>query len=135
MKKSRIFYLCLALATMLIGLISRSELIPLNDFILNYAGDTLWALMVYWLIRAVFPNIHVRAVFVMAVIFSFGIEFSQIYHAPWIDAIRANKFGRLVFGVGFKSSDLVCYLLGILFGVYVDLVCVSKFTDRASIAR
>lgn len=111
---------------MIAGLLSRSEMVPLTDFVATYAGDTLWALMVYWLIRMAFPNKPTGFILLAAIIFSFGIEFSQLYHAPWIDAIRGNRLGGLVLGFGFKLSDLICYSVGILFGASVDALYLRK---------
>ena len=41
--------------------------------------------------------------------------------APWLDALRATLFGRLVLGQGFLWSDLVCYAAGIAIGVVAEL--------------
>jgi hypothetical protein len=92
----RAIYLLLVIVTITLGLLSRSNLVTLHPFISDYAGDTLWALMVYWGIRMILPKhaIFVSAFF--ALIFAFGIEFSQLYQAPWIDSIRATKLGALI---------------------------------------
>ena len=55
----------------------------------------------------------------LALVFSLMIEVSQLYHAPWIDA-SANALGGLVLGFGFVWSDLVCYLVGVGFGVFIE---------------
>ena len=41
-----------------------------------------------------------------ALLLSFAVEFSQLYQADWIDALRANRFGALVLGRGFLWADL-----------------------------
>ena len=51
---------------------------------------------------------------------SYLIEISQLYHAPWIDAIRATALGGLVLGFGFLWSDILCYTVGVLLGIIVD---------------
>jgi hypothetical protein len=38
------------------------------------------------------------------------IEFSQLYHAPWIDRVRQTVFGRLVLGSDFAWLDMGAYL-------------------------
>lgn len=87
---------------------------------LEYVGDALWAAMVYFLFAFVFADRKPRTVALAAIIFSFGIEFSQLYHAPWIDALRANKLAALALGQGFKTSDLVCYSVGILAAYFIE---------------
>ena len=51
---------------------------------------------------------------VLALVFSYLIEISQLYHAPWIDAIRSTALGGLVLGFGFLWSDILCYTVGVL---------------------
>jgi len=113
-------YLFFAIITMLLGLISRSSLIVLPEFLNAYAGDTLWALMVFWLFRTLHPSAPVLLSFTFALCFSFFIEFSQFYHAPWIDNIRSTQLGGLVLGFGFKLTDLFCYLVGITIGFILN---------------
>ncbi len=119
-KRRRWLYIILAVATIFCGLLSRSQLIPLPVFISTYAGDTLWALMVFWCFCILAPHRKTWEVALAAVLFSFAIEFSQFYHAFWIDSLRHTKLGGLILGFGFKFSDLVCYSIGILFGAVID---------------
>ena len=63
----------------------------------------------------------------LALTFAWGIEFSQIYHAPWIDDIRATTLGALLLGAGFLWSDLVCYAVGVAIGV-VGERCLQRAT-------
>jgi hypothetical protein len=52
--------------------------------------------------------------------FAFVIEFSQMFHTPWLDALRAHRLAALVLGQGFLWSDLACYAAGIAVGIYVE---------------
>ncbi|MCK5877328.1 MAG: DUF2809 domain-containing protein [Candidatus Marithrix sp.] len=94
---------------------SYSDLLPI--FISKYAGDTLWALMVFLLIGFIFPYKSSFEIAIIALIFSFSIELSQLYHAPWIDNIRQYRLGGLILGYSFIWSDLVCYSMGIMMGI------------------
>jgi hypothetical protein len=42
------------------------------------------------------------------------VETSQLYHAPWLDALRATLPGHLILGSGFDPRDLLSYFLGII---------------------
>ena len=106
--------------TIIFGLLSRSEFVVLPDFLITYLGDTLWALMVFWIACVIFPNKDFKLLATISLLFSFGIEFTQLYHAPWLDDIRNTTLGGLVLGFGFKLSDLICYTVGIAFGVIAD---------------
>ena len=61
-------------------------------------------------------------ILVISIIFSYGIEISQLYHAPWIDSIRATTLGGLILGFGFLWSDLICYTVGIVIGAIIDKI-------------
>lgn len=43
---------------------------------------------------------------------AWGVECPQLYHAPWIGALRATVPGRLVWGTTFCWSDLIAYTVG-----------------------
>ena len=111
MRARLIFAIC-TLALIALGLASRAwrELLP--AFAGEYAGDTIWAAMVYCGFGVLFPGWSIAQRALAALGFSFCIEISQLYHAPWIDAIRANRFAKLVLGDTFVWSDLVCYAVG-----------------------
>lgn len=46
--------------------------------------------------------------------YSLGVlaELSQLNHSSLMVAIRGTYLGRLLFGVGFLWSDIVCYAVG-----------------------
>ncbi len=125
-KRKPPLYIGLAVLTVLFGLLSRSHLVPLPVFISTYAGDTLWALMVFLCFCLFVRQWETWKISMVAILFSFAIEFSQFYHAPWIDSLRHTKIGGLILGFGFKSSDLVCYSVGVLLGTLIDLLLLKK---------
>lgn len=113
---------------MLMGLASRRFFSEVA-FVKAYVGDVLWALMVFFILGFVAHKWTARTVAFMTLCFSFCIELSQLYHAPWIDAIRATRLGGLVLGFTFVWSDLLCYSLGVLMGALVD----AKLTDQTKL--
>ena len=116
MLKTRLQSLTIALTLIPIGLATRQYG---NEWMKLYAGDVLWAAMIYWGFKFLFAQEPKRNTF-YALIFCFLIEFSQLYHAPWIDQIRSNRLGGLVLGFGFLWSDLGCYLVGVVCSYFVD---------------
>jgi hypothetical protein len=88
----------------------------------KYPGDALWALAVYCGWAIVMPAASVRRVVIWALASSFLVECSQLYHAPWIDAIRRTTIGHLVLGFTFHSWDFLAYTIGIAVGCLLDLV-------------
>jgi hypothetical protein len=78
----------------------------------KYTGDALWTVAVYLGWKLVFPAMAPWKLGLMALGQSFGVEFLQLYHAPWLDGIRGNRFGHLLFGSTFNPMDLVAYSVG-----------------------
>ena len=116
--RNRILYILGIILVIFLGLFSRSY--PLPSFIATYAGDTLWALMVFLLFGFLFPTMSIIKVTIIALLFSFCIEFSQLYHDAWIDELRQNRLVALVIGRGFLWTDLICYSVGIVIGVMME---------------
>jgi hypothetical protein len=104
------------------GLLWRSGLIPLTSFLAKYGGDSLWALVVFLCFGFTFRHSSTVRIGLAAVCFAWSIEFSQLYHAPWIDTIRATLPGRLILGSSFNRPDLIAYLVGIAPGVLAEYV-------------
>jgi hypothetical protein len=93
--------------------------VPLPPFIATYAGDTIWAAMVFFLGGCLWPDGKKWQLAIAALAFSWAIEFSQLYQSPWLNHLRNYRLGGLILGFGFKSSDLICYMIGILMAVVI----------------
>lgn len=117
--RNRGMYFVLTVSVMVMGLLSR-RLEGLPIIIETYGGDVLWALMVFLGIAFLLNKRPTWVIGVSAFVFAYGIELSQLYHAPWIDQIRATTLGGLVLGYGFLWSDLMCYTVGIALGIGMD---------------
>ena len=78
-------------------------------------------MMVFWGIGFLFSKMAAAKVMLAALVFSFAIEFSQLYQADWINVLRHTTLGGLILGYGFLWSDLVCYTVGILIGVGIEI--------------
>lgn len=119
-RRSRTLYLLLAAATIVAGLASRRFGGVLPGFVAAYAGDVLWAAMVYLLVAAAWRRASVRRVATAAGTVALAVEAGQLYQAPWIDALRHTRMGGLVLGHGFLWSDLACYAVGIALAAGLD---------------
>jgi hypothetical protein len=118
MLKTRFLFLTIAIIIIPIGLATRQYG---NEWMKLYVGDVLWAAMIYWGFKFLFAHEPKRTAF-YALIFCFLIEFSQLYHEPWIDQIRNTRLGGLVLGFGFIWSDLVCYSVGVILSYWGDIL-------------
>ncbi|MFN7140633.1 MAG: DUF2809 domain-containing protein [Limisphaerales bacterium] len=124
--RDRLVYVALFFTVVGLGLGARHFRTELPAFVGLYAGDTLWAAMVYFLCAILAHRREPAQLALIALAFSFLIEVSQLYQAPWITAVRDTWPGGLILGHGFLWSDLVCYAAGVALAVMVDLVWISK---------
>ena len=126
-RRHPVLWLALIALTACLGLGSRRFGPHLPGFVAAYAGDTLWALVAFLGIGLLLPRASTWRVAAWATSFSVLIEVSQLYHAPWIDSIRATTLGALVLGHGFLWSDLACYAAGVGLGVIIEgrLLCMT----------
>ncbi len=108
-----------AAAVVALGLVWRSDWLPLSPFVRKYGGDALWASLVFCLVCFCRPRMKIVTAAVLALVVAVAVECSQLYHAPWIDAIRATRPGRLILGSTFNAPDIPAYALGILVGALV----------------
>lgn len=121
------------MAVIAAGLGWRSGANPVSPFLHKYGGDALWALLVFLGFRCLLIRAALLRVTLATLTFCFAVEFSQLYHAPWIDAIRATRLGALALGSTFNAPDLVAYAAGVAIGFLLETVrqhC-AKSSDRS----
>jgi hypothetical protein len=82
------------------------------DFCVLYVGDVLWGAMFFVLVGCVRPAATTRRLWLLATAVTELIELSQLYQAPWAQALRATRVGGLLLGHSFLWSDLLCVALG-----------------------
>ncbi|MDF2890421.1 MAG: hypothetical protein K0R80_788 [Clostridia bacterium] len=124
---SQAFYI---ITVILLGLASRSYGKQMPGWLAAYSGDVLWGLMVYLMVGFLQTKQKVLHTALIAFAFSALIEFTQLYHAPWIDAIRSNKLGGLLLGYGFLWSDIICYGIGIATGAVLEFLYYRKNVSK-----
>jgi hypothetical protein len=119
MQRARLVYVAAALLTIVVGL-----LVHLGDALPPRAkdatGDALWAMMVAWWVGAFLPGKPMMARGAIALAIAWTVELTQLYHAPWIDALRSSSVVHLVLGSDFDARDLVAYAVGVALAVLLD---------------
>ena len=118
--RSRWRYAAATLVTIAVGLASRSYRAYLPWWLAKNAGDALYATMVFFGFGFLAPLASTARIALAATAFCFAIELSQLYRAPWIDAVRETLPGRLILGQGFHAFDLVCYVIGVALGAGLE---------------
>jgi hypothetical protein len=108
-------------AVIALGLASRKYPSLFPDALGKYPGDALWALMVFLFLGIIRPSqsTGLRALIALGV--AYLDEVSQLYHAPWINAVRTTTLGHLVLGSAFSWMDIVAYTVGVVTGSVVEI--------------
>jgi Protein of unknown function (DUF2809) len=109
----------LALACVPLGLATR----PLKrqyEALGSALGDALWALLVFALVGVAFPRWSLAWRAALALGIAVLVEVSQLWHTPWLEALRHNTLGALAIGGSFSFGDLGCYAAGIAGGCLLD---------------
>ena len=119
-ERNQIIYFVFIVVVMILGLGSRYYTDYLPKWIHLYFGDILWALMIFLIFGFLFKQKHTLWIGTASFLFSFAIEFSQLYQASWINGIRGTTIGGLVLGHGFLWSDLFAYTMGIGTGILLE---------------
>lgn len=110
--RPRSVYFSTILLIITAGLASRKFSSAFPAFINDYLGDMLWAMMIYTLFSLIINRAKIKNIASATLLFCYAIELSQLYHRPWIDAIRHTRLGGLVLGFGFLWTDIIAYSLG-----------------------
>lgn len=126
--RARIYYLVTVIIVIILGMSSRIFADSLPLFISKHFGDGLWASMIYFGVRMLLVNKKLFWAFGISMIFSFCVEFSQLYQADWNNEIRDTFMGSLILGKGFLAVDLFRYSVGVLLSYCVDKYAISRQT-------
>ncbi|WP_206619106.1 ribosomal maturation YjgA family protein [Flavobacterium cerinum] len=122
----RVLYSVVIVITIATGLFVRIKQAWFPNIVNLYLGDMLYAFMVYYIVSCIAINKNLILRSMIALLFCYCIEISQLYQAGWINEIRQTIPGKLILGSGFLWSDLLACFLGILAVVLVDNLWFSR---------
>lgn len=118
-------YLLVTISIVGLGLPARLAPQYLPNWYVTYAGDFLWAMLVYFLYALLF-RLPTSLAFWTALVTAYLIEISQLFHPAWLDYLRSIRLLGFILGFGFLWSDLIAYTLGILLAAAVDQLMFTK---------
>lgn len=127
LNKSRTNYFLVFLIIILLGILSRKI-----SFIPLWIGDFLYSIMIFFLVRIIFPFKKGFEIFFLSLLICYCIEFLQLYQAEWIIELRKTLFGRYVLGQGFLWSDILAYTFGIAFVFIVEKSFLKYYHHESS---
>lgn len=115
--KHRLRYGVAILITIVLGLASRVQSLPMPAIVRDHGGDAISATCIFfgvcfWAER--WPLVKSATVaFIICVL----IELQQLYQADWAVRFRDNRLVGTILGHGFLWVDIVRYFVGVLIGV------------------
>jgi hypothetical protein len=121
LKKNKTTYFILIIAVIILGILSR-----VSNEIPSFFGDSLYAVMSYFIIRFLLIRLNYTKTALLALLYCYTIELLQLYRAEWIVAIRNTILGHYILGQGFLISDLGYYLLGVILACLIDFLLIKK---------
>jgi len=115
----RIIYLCLFICCTWLAIATRTHRQWFHPLVVQYGGDIIWAGMFLFFMRIFFSKAKLWKLAVACYLIGVAVELLQLYHAPWIEAIRHTRIGGLLLGFGFLWSDIVCYAIGVFIAYWM----------------
>lgn len=115
-----------AVVTVAAGLSVRSVL---GGDLAKYAGDALYALLIFWLVLVVAPRTRAWVAAVVAFAVSAAVELFQLTGVP-AELGAHSALARLVLGTTFNAPDLPFYAVGAALGWALYLTVRSAGATR-----
>lgn len=96
-----------------------------DDFVRPYLGDVLAAMLVYFVLRAATCLDKIAAAGV-ALAVAVAIELGQLVHVLDTVGLAGNRVARVVLGGVFDPADLMCYLMGAIAALVLDVAWLKR---------
>lgn len=123
-------YLLIMVMLIAIGLPARTIQDQLPMWYVQYFGDYLWAMLLFFGFALAFQNVNTFKVAIITLLFTYSIEISQLFHPQWLEYLRSFKFFGLILGYGFLWSDILAYTLGISTGALIEHFLLQRVSSR-----
>ncbi len=126
--RNLLVYISIIAIIIALGLPARLASHYLPGWYVIYAGDFLWAMLVFFLYALLF-RLPTKKSFCAVLITAYLIEISQLFHPAWLDHLRSIRLLGFVLGFGFLWSDLIAYTLGISLAAGIDRLLLTSKED------
>jgi len=128
-RQTRTYWLIMVVITAF-GLPARIIQDQLPVWYVQYFGDYLWAMLLFFGFALALQNMSTFKVAITTLLFTYSIEVSQLFHPQWLDYLRSFKLFAYVLGYTFLWSDIAAYTLGIFTGVLVECFLIRNTSFR-----
>ena len=100
-----------------------------DDFIRPYIGDVLVVAVVYCFVRIFIPD-GVKFMSLYVFIFAAFVEVMQYFQLVKVLGLEDNKFARIIIGSTFDIKDILCYFIGLIIIVALEMLKRKDFKNR-----
>jgi hypothetical protein len=118
-RRTRI-YLPIMIVITAFGLPARMIQARLPSWYVQYFGDYLWAMLLFFGFALILQKTSTFKVAITTLLFTYSIEVSQLFHPTWLNNLRSIKIFAIALGFTFLWSDIIAYTLGIFSGVLIE---------------
>ena len=130
--RKKYLYLCgITLSLCIIILIYFKD----NSLVRGFVGDSIFTVMLYFMLRAVFINIRTINIGMFIILITYGVEILQYYDITDKVGILNNNIGRIVFGATFDPKDLIAYTIGLVIAVLYDKKYITQMRRKTDEQR
>ena len=126
----RVRYAALAVVTVGLGFFVHMHGHSLPGNVRDILGDILWAMMIYWILAFIAPNVPRLWLAGIASVICFAVEFSQLLHNPALHTARSSMIGHLMLGTDFDARDLFAYSAGVIAAAFLDRWMIHRANTR-----
>ncbi len=127
MKKYRLILFSLLLFLIPIGIMSKFYQGFFENWFNNSLGGILYVIVWITLVLLIQPRLNPKWVSVWVFLATAFIEILQLWHPPFLEAIRSTLIGRLFLGTTFVFSDFIYYAVGCVLGGWILALIKSRF--------
>jgi hypothetical protein len=120
--RNRLVYIVLMIPPIVLGIGSRKLGHGWPSFVTADLGDILWTVEAFLVIGLLRPRWSTAVAGIAAWVVSLADEVSQLFHAPWIDAVRATTLGGLLLGHAFIARQIALYAIGAVVAAALEIM-------------
>jgi uncharacterized protein DUF2809 len=113
--------LAVLIALVPLGLSTKRYHGPGQAWVHANAGDIVYAAFWFFFLQFVRPPLQSGRAALAVFLYCCLIEFSQLLHPPWLEALRQTLPGRLVLGSDFDPMDIAYYAVGVAVAASLSL--------------
>jgi hypothetical protein len=129
MKKYRLILLYILIFLIPFGIFSKYYQGLFQEWINNSFGGILYIIAWTALILLIQPDFNPKKVAFWVLIVNVFLEILQLWHPPFLEAIRGTFLGRMLLGTTFVFSDFIYYGIGCLLSGWLFTLLKHRFTS------